>query len=1138
MQHLPLERFLRKQAQMTFMPFRSWTRLMLIPGLFAGLLLASAGDAAASCLNGLAVQAVSAGNDLYDIMLQSTPPCTLNVGPGTYAAPAAGTPNFTIPAGITVRSTGGPSVTTLQVTAPAFSDVSIWPVNNSCPSGATLDGFTLTGGSWGVYVGASSAVGHPGCGASSQVTGVTLRNLIVYTSSTSSGHGIELHSVQNSVIDTCTVEDPYGNGIFLETGSNNNIVMNSTILNTQTQHAIAVQGSNDNVIVGNTISGAAFDGIILNSSVSITGPGSLRNRIERNSISGHKIDGIVLDQGSVFNYVGLNTAVSGSYVPGSSTPPVDASGTGIWVNNGSNGSYLYGNDVSGSPENGMDILTSTSTFLVANMVHGNYQGGIWVANDAFSAAPNAVAPQNTVLQGNRSFFNTFNAQLFLQGAINTEASYNYFSGAQAGTLAAKTTVAIQVQDSGGANIFENTVTQVSARAMILGATTNTVLFRNRFVTGTNIPNPPETDGLNGVTYLQAPAGVVFDGGSVLGGNHWNEFTAATANPDPNHPYTGFIVVNSGGGPYVDRFPYASESLQTSALPNSVTVVEPVAGSVLAATTRKTIRWVGRGCALVDIYYGSAVNAPSLITSGYPNVGYYFWTVPAVALRADYYAQVVCKDSNGVPLGVSGNSPSFTIASSDLVLLNPGRVTRAVDDSVLRVAWKASAAVTGVNIFVKAGFGAETQVATDVTGTSFADITLPAAVSDSSAVTVRIQDAATNAHQDSVDGYFMVRGAAPSIGTNLSAKPLQIGSIHILEWTGMSTSYTVDLDLVDQVTTSIAKNLPDVGSYTWLVSVAPSSQAKIRATFMDANGNTVGTADTGTVSAPPFTSADFDGNGKTDIAVYRPSAGTWEILKSSTGFTGGAVYQWGVSTDVPVPADYDGDGQTDIAVYRPSTGNWFILKSSTNYTTQVTYQWGMAGDIPVPGDYDGDGKTDLAVYRPSNGTWYILTSSSGYTVGEGYAWGASTDKPEPGDYDGDGKTDLAVYRPATGNWFILKSSTGYTTWGTYQWGTPGDIPVASDYDGDGITDLAVYRPSSGSWYILTSSSGFTAGEGYAWGAKGDVPVPADYDGDGKTDLAVYRPSTGNWFILLSSTDYTTWDTYQWGTTGDIPVLGRQ
>ena len=121
--------------------------------------------------------------------------------------------------------------------------------------------------------------------------------------------------------------------------------------------------------------------------------------------------------------------------------------------------------------------------------------------------------------------------------------------------------------------------------------------------------------------------------------------------------------------------------------------------------------------------------------------------------------------------------------------------------------------------------------------------------------------------------------------------------------------------------------------------------------------------------------------------------------------------------MPVPGDYDGDGLTDIAVFRPSNGTWYIRNSSTGYTTFRYYQWGLNGDVPVPGDYDGDGKTDIAVYRPSNGTWYILSQRAATRHRRSYQWGLSGDVPVPGDFDGDGKTDVAVFRPSNGTWYM-------------------------------------------------------------------------------------------------------------------------
>ena len=56
-------------------------------------------------------------------------------------------------------------------------------------------------------------------------------------------------------------------------------------------------------------------------------------------------------------------------------------------------------------------------------------------------------------------------------------------------------------------------------------------------------------------------------------------------------------------------------------------------------------------------------------------------------------------------------------------------------------------------------------------------------------------------------------------------------------------------------------------------------------------------------------------------------GIWYILRSSDGVVTATPWGTGTLNDAPVPGDYDGDGKTDIAVWRPGDGMWYILRSS-------------------------------------------------------------------------------------------------------------------------------------------------------------------------------------------------------------------
>lgn len=272
-------------------------------------------------------------------------------------------------------------------------------------------------------------------------------------------------------------------------------------------------------------------------------------------------------------------------------------------------------------------------------------------------------------------------------------------------------------------------------------------------------------------------------------------------------------------------------------------------------------------------------------------------------------------------------------------------------------------------------------------------------------------------------------------------------------------------------------------------------------------------------------SDLNGDGSNDFAVFRPSTGDWWTANSD----GIGVQNFGSANDKVVSGDYDGDGRTDVSVYKTVGGQgvWSIKRSSDGGITEAV--WGLPTDKPVRGDFDGDGRLDYAVYRASQGVWYVQKSNN--TGNIIVQFGLAEDQPAPIDVDGDGKDDVVVFRPSTGVWYWLRSSDGQ--FGAAGWGINGDIPTPGDFDGDGRGDLAVFRPSTGVWYWLRSSdNGFGAVQ---WGLNGDIPVAGNYDQDGMTDVAVFRPSDGNWYIFRSSD--LGFSVFNFGSNGDIPLVAR-
>lgn len=287
---------------------------------------------------------------------------------------------------------------------------------------------------------------------------------------------------------------------------------------------------------------------------------------------------------------------------------------------------------------------------------------------------------------------------------------------------------------------------------------------------------------------------------------------------------------------------------------------------------------------------------------------------------------------------------------------------------------------------------------------------------------------------------------------------------------------------------------------------------------------------GTTSPRRIISADFNGDGKADLAVanfsFVPLSNTLSIyLNTGTGSFGAATnYITGSGTSGITAADFNGDGKLDLATANRQSNSVSILLgtgtgsfgAATNYTVATNPQ-----EI-ISGDFNGDGKLDLAVANSTSGNVSILlgTGTGNFGATTNFIVGSGANDVICKDFNGDGKLDLVLTCAGSSNTVNILLGTGTGSFGTpiaYPVGVPNSV-TSGDFNGDGKLDLAVGNSVSGiatvSILLGTGTGSFGAVTNFAVGGfQAYYIINNDFNGDGKIDLATANNDAVNSVSVL-------------------------
>ncbi len=296
--------------------------------------------------------------------------------------------------------------------------------------------------------------------------------------------------------------------------------------------------------------------------------------------------------------------------------------------------------------------------------------------------------------------------------------------------------------------------------------------------------------------------------------------------------------------------------------------------------------------------------------------------------------------------------------------------------------------------------------------------------------------------------------------------------------------------------------------------------------------------------------DVNGDGKTDVLFIggepTPSTNYSVALSTGTGFTSFRPWLTGGGNGQDLPryffADFNGDGKTDMAFVGGDTNLFVSLSTGSSFAPFAW--WGYGGNGADLGRYrfidvNGDGKTDVFFIggEPQPNTTYSVALSTGTGFSSFSPWlsggGNGQDLPRYffGDFNGDGKTDMAFVGGDTNLFVSLSTGSSYSPFAWWGYGGNGaDLGRYRfiDVNGDGKTDVFFIggepQPNTNHSVALSTGTNFASFSVWQTGGGNGQDLPRyffeDFNGDGKTDMAFVggepQPNTNHWVSLAGGT----------------------